>query len=65
MNEFEVSQRIIATFTGVDVAVASGDSFFFYNPDTNVPPVFIEEAGFPQLQVCGKPASSMSLLYLQ
>lgn len=38
MNESEISQYIIATFEGVDVVVASGDSFFFYNPDRNVPP---------------------------
>ncbi len=38
MNEAEVSQYITATFDGVDVVVASGDSFFFYNPDINVPP---------------------------
>ena len=38
MNEFEVNQYITETFTGVDVVVASGDSFFFYNPDTNIPP---------------------------
>jgi hypothetical protein len=38
MNESEISQYIIGTFEGVDVVVASGDSFFFYNPDSNVPP---------------------------
>lgn len=38
MNEFEVSQYITETFAGVDVVIASGDSFFFYNPDTHVPP---------------------------
>jgi hypothetical protein len=38
MNEAEVSQYITETFEGVDVVVASGDSFFFYNPDSNVPP---------------------------
>jgi hypothetical protein len=38
MNESEISQYITETFEGVDVVVASGDSFFFYNPDSNVPP---------------------------
>jgi hypothetical protein len=38
MYESEISQYIIGTFEGVDVVVASGDSFFFYNPDSNVPP---------------------------
>ncbi len=38
MNEAEISRYITETFEGVDVVVASGDSFFFYNPDSNVPP---------------------------
>ena len=38
MNEVEVSRYITDTFRGVYVVVASGDSFFFYNPDPNVPP---------------------------
>ena len=38
MNEAQISQYITETFEGVDVVVASGDSFFFYNPDSNVPP---------------------------
>jgi hypothetical protein len=38
MNESEISQYITGTFEGVDVVVASGDSFFFYNPDSNIPP---------------------------
>ena len=38
MNEAEISRYITATFEGVDVVAASGDSFFFYNPDTTVPP---------------------------
>ncbi len=38
MNETQMSQYITETFEGVDVVVASGDSFFFYNPDTNVEP---------------------------
>jgi Family of unknown function (DUF6194) len=38
MNEIEMSQYITDTFSGVDVVVESGNSFFFYNPDPNVPP---------------------------
>ncbi len=38
MNELEINQYITKTFEGVDFVVASGDSFFFYNPDRNVPP---------------------------
>jgi len=38
MNETEMSRYIIETFEGVDSVAASGDSFFFYNPDCNVPP---------------------------
>ena len=38
MNESEISQYITGTFEGVDVVVASGDSFFFYNSDRNVAP---------------------------
>jgi hypothetical protein len=38
MNEVEISHYIMTTFEGVDVVVASGDSFFFYNPDGSVPP---------------------------
>jgi hypothetical protein len=38
MNETETSQYITRTLEGVDVVTASGDSFFFYNPDKNVPP---------------------------
>ena len=38
MNDEEISQYITTTFAGVDVVVANGDSFFFYNPDTTVPP---------------------------
>jgi hypothetical protein len=38
MNEAQISQYITETFEGVDIVVASGDSFFFYNPDSNVPP---------------------------
>ncbi len=38
MNEAQISQYITEKFEGVDVVVASGDSFFFYNPHSNVPP---------------------------
>ncbi len=38
MNEAETSQYITETFEGVDVVTDSGNSFFFYNPDKNVPP---------------------------
>jgi len=38
VNEAEINQYITETFEGVDVVVASGESFFFYNPDSNVPP---------------------------
>lgn len=38
MNEAEVSKYITSTFEGVDVVVDSGSSFFFYNPDSSVPP---------------------------
>ena len=38
MNEVQMSKYITETFEGTDVVVASGDSFFFYNPDSNVPP---------------------------
>ena len=38
MNETQISRYITGTFEGVDVVVASDNSFFFYNPDSNVPP---------------------------
>lgn len=38
MNEAQISQYITETFEGVDVVTDSGNSFFFYNPDKNVPP---------------------------
>src|SRR5690242_17376716 len=38
MNEAQVSQYITGTFEGVDVVVDRGNSFFFYNPDSSVPP---------------------------
>lgn len=37
MNEAETSQYITDTFNGVDTVVASGDTFFFYNPDDTLP----------------------------
>ena len=38
MNEAQISRYITETFEGVDVVVDSDNSFFFYNPDSNVPP---------------------------
>jgi hypothetical protein len=38
VNEVEISQYITDTFKGVDVLVASDTSYFFYNPDTSLPP---------------------------
>ena len=38
MNEAEISQYITEICEGVDVVTDSGNSFFFYNPDKNVPP---------------------------
>ena len=38
MNEAEISRYITETFEGVDIVTDSGNSFFFYNPDRNVPP---------------------------
>ena len=38
VNEAEISRYITETFEGVDVVTDSGNSFFFYNPDSNVPP---------------------------
>jgi len=38
VNEAEISRYITETFDGVDVVADSGTSFFFYNPDSNVPP---------------------------
>jgi len=38
VNEAQISQYIKETFEGVDVVTDSGNSFFFYNPDSNVPP---------------------------
>ncbi|HJT59318.1 MAG TPA: DUF6194 family protein [Ktedonobacteraceae bacterium] len=38
MNEAEISRYITESLEGVDVVADSGNSFFFYNPDSNVPP---------------------------
>ena len=38
MNDAQMSQYITETLEGVDVVVDAGNSFFFYNPDSNVPP---------------------------
>jgi Family of unknown function (DUF6194) len=38
VNEAEIIQYITEMFEGVDVVTDSGNSFFFYNPDKNVPP---------------------------
>jgi hypothetical protein len=38
MNESEISQFIAETLRGVDVVTDAGNSFFFYNPNSNVPP---------------------------
>jgi hypothetical protein len=40
MNESEISQYITETFEGVAVVFNSADNgfFFFYNPDSNLPP---------------------------
>lgn len=38
MNETEIYQYLTGDLEGVDVVTVSGNSFFFYNPDSNVPP---------------------------
>jgi hypothetical protein len=38
VNEVEMSQYILNTFVGVDVVFNADNSFYFYNPDPNVPP---------------------------
>lgn len=38
MDEAAITQYITGTFAGVDLVVASGDTFFFYNPDPEIPP---------------------------
>ena len=37
MDEDSITQYIIDTFDGVDFVVASGDTFFFYDPDHKFP----------------------------
>jgi hypothetical protein len=37
MDEAAITRYITDTFDGVDVVVASGDSFFFYDPDRKFP----------------------------
>jgi len=38
VNEADISRYVTEAFEGVDVVVDAGNSFFFYNPDRNVPP---------------------------
>lgn len=38
MDEASIAQYIADTFDGVDVVVASGDSFYFYDPERKLPP---------------------------
>jgi hypothetical protein len=38
MDEAALTRYITETFAGVDLVVASGNTFFFYNPDPTVPP---------------------------
>ena len=38
MNGVELSRYLTEKLKGVDVVTDSGNSFFFYNPDPNVPP---------------------------
>jgi hypothetical protein len=38
MDEASVTQYITGTFESVDFVVASGDTFFFYNPVSELPP---------------------------
>ncbi len=38
MDESEIIRYITQTFEGVDVVTDLSNSFFFYNPDSNVPP---------------------------
>jgi len=38
VNEFEISQYITETLEGVDVVTDAGNRFFFYNPESTVPP---------------------------
>lgn len=38
MDEGSITRYITETFDGVDVVVSSGDTFFFSNPNREVPP---------------------------
>ncbi|GAA1572550.1 DUF6194 family protein [Kribbella sancticallisti] len=38
MDDLEIGRRLAATFPGVNVLVANGDSFFIYDPDRDLPP---------------------------
>lgn len=38
MNEASIIRYIRETFDGLDVAASSGDTFFIYDPDRNLPP---------------------------
>ncbi|HET8846786.1 MAG TPA: DUF6194 family protein [Ktedonobacteraceae bacterium] len=38
MDESEISQYLTEAFEGVDIVTDSDNSFFFYNPDQDVPP---------------------------
>lgn len=38
MNEDAITQYITGTFEGVEVVAASGNSFFFYDPGSTLPP---------------------------
>ena len=38
MNDVEISRYITDTFAGVDEVDHRGNSFFFYNPDSDIPP---------------------------
>lgn len=38
MDQGSITQYITDTFGDVDVVVASGDTFFFYDPGRNIPP---------------------------
>lgn len=38
MNETDINQYLTEKLEGVDVVTVSGNSFFFYNPDPNIPP---------------------------
>lgn len=38
MDEASITQYITDTFDGIDFVIASGDTFFFYNPGGDLPP---------------------------